>query len=143
MTKEMVHFSDGQKVVCEAEDALGVKDPQEVTCRACLDYISEQAEQEDDPFVEVKIFNRDLKDGADFNFTYRRPAELSARGKVKKAFPIQNIRLVSGAKHRLRRSLVEHLELLASPLRKYVQGAEEGKSMQIAGKRHRFAVQRV
>lgn len=148
MAKEMMHFTDGEQIVCEAKGEKATVEELGVNCPDCLKIVYERAEEENDPYIAVRVFNRDLKDGVDFNFTWRRPAILSkpdvkGKVKVKKRFPMRHVRIISGAKHMLRRSDVEHLEKLAHPIKKYVEGAEEGKSMQMDGMRHRFAITKI
>lgn len=138
-----IHFSDGEKALCGAENEPAVTDKQKVGCAKCQELLAEKASDEKDPLVEVRISCKDLDDGVDFSFVYRRPAILTAKGKVIKSFPLRKFRLVSGAKHRLPLSVVEHLEKLAHPIKAYRENAPEGKSMVITGMRHRFSIARI
>jgi len=101
------------------------------------------AADKDDPLIAVQIYHRGLTDGTDFPFVFRRPAKLDGQGKVVKRYSVRKFRLISGGKHELPLSVVEHLEKLAHPITKYVAGAAEGKSMQQAGMRYRFVITRL
>ena len=95
-----------------------------------------------EPLIAVQIWNKDIKEGSDFHFTFRRPAKMK-NGKVIERYPMERIRLISGAKHELAPYIVEHLEKLAYDELEYVEDAPEGESMQVSHKRYRFAINRL
>lgn len=122
-----VHFSDGTKAVCGAQQGTAVKDEQKVTCQRCAGILAKKAQGEGDPLVTVRVKNQDLNDGVDFAFTYE--------GKP--------YHLVNNAVHKLPRSVVEHLRRIAYPYKRYVppeEGGVSGHAMQVAGQYRRFAV---
>lgn len=122
MAKQLIHLSDGKKIVCGGK-GQGVLDENQVTCPKCLEHISKKAAKDKDPLVWCIIYNRDLADGTDFQFTYE--------GKL--------YHLVSGGTRKIPRSLIIHLRGLHYPTPKYKQG-EAGGAVKIAGIRHRFVV---
>lgn len=140
--QDAIHFSDGKKAVCGSDEPAG-KDEQKVKCPECQKWLAERAKQDDDPLIEVKIDAKDLPDGVDWPFSFERPAKLDKKGKVIKSYPIKHYRLISGAKHKLPLSVVEHLENCAYPIKKYKENAPEGQSMVISGMRHRFSISRL
>ena len=119
-----VHFSDGEKAICNAKNGMALTDAQQVTCKKCEGLLAKKAEAEGDPLLKVRVKNQDLNDGVDFTFNYEGRA----------------FRLINNAVHNLPRSVIEHLKLLAYPYKTYVPGSESGQSMQVAGKRYRFSI---
>lgn len=143
MAKEqLTHFSDGKQAVCGAK-GKAVRDQQAFNCEECKTIVAKLAEAEKDPLIKVRVFNRDLAEGVDWNFCYAREPILSKTGKVLKRFPIQKWRLINNAPHLLPLSVVEHLEKTSYPIKKYVEGQESGHSVQVTGKYHRFMVTRL
>lgn len=122
--QENIHFSDGEKAVCGAKNALAVEDQQQVICKKCINIMIKQAEEKGDPLVKIRVKNLDLNDGVDFAFN----------------FEGQPFRLINNAVHLLPKSVIKHLKNIAYPYKRYVPGQEPGQSMQVAGKRYRFAI---
>jgi len=110
------------EVACGKEEVEAVTDPQKVTCTKCQVVIDELANIKGDPIVRARINNNDLKDGQDFNFS------------------LEGVKYhgVSGAVHRVPKSVVDHLNSLAVPQKKFRENQEESKSMVDAGVRHRY-----
>lgn len=119
-----IHFSDGEKAICNARSGVALTDAQQVTCKKCQGLLAKKAEAKGDPLVKVRVKNQDLNDGVDFTFTFEGRA----------------FRLINNGVHNLPRSVIEHLELLSYPYKTYVPGQESGQSMQVTGKRFRFAI---
>ena len=118
-----IHFSDGENPACGAE-GQAVADAQNVTCKKCQVIIDAEAARKNDPIVRATIFNQDLKPGQDFNFTYE---GCHYHG-------------ISGAIHRLPKSVAMHLKDLSYPVKAYKDGQESGQSMVVVGDYHRFMV---
>ena len=121
----MIHFSDGVKAVCGAEDVPAVKDPQVITCKKCQAIIDGMAQKAGDPIVRALIFHQDLQPGQDFNFTYE---GVGYHG-------------ISGAIHRIPKSVADHLKRLAYPISAYKDGQDAGSSIVVVGNYHRFHVE--
>ncbi len=147
MTERVTHFSDGEGTACGVLDEPAVLDPQDCNCVKCLEVMAEKAEKAGDPLVKVMVIDNTLKEGQDFNFVYQREPILTkdakGRNKLKKAYDPLHYHLISGNTYSLPKSTVEHMESLAWPVKKYVAGQEEGQSMVVSGKRHRFIVSRL
>lgn len=125
MAKLITHFSDGKKIVCGADkDSTAVIDPQKVNCPKCQTVIDAKAQADGDPIVRCTIYNQDLKEGQDFNFCFEKTGYHG----------------VSGAIHRIPKSVAEHLAGLAVPQKAYREGQEAGQSMIDVGERRRFIV---
>ncbi len=125
MGKPIVHFSNGNSIVCGADkDSTAVLDPQSVTCEECQVVIDQQAQKDNDPIVRCTIYAQDLKEGQDFNFCYE---GVGYHG-------------ISGETHRVPKSVAEHLKGLAVPQKAYRESQESGESIVDAGVRHRFIV---
>lgn len=118
-----IHFSDGEKPACGAE-GQAVADEQNVTCKKCQLIIDAEARKKKDPIVRATIFNQDLKPGQDFNFNYE---GASYHG-------------ISGAIHRIPKSVAMHLKNLSYPVKAYKEGQESGQSIVLVGDYHRFMV---
>ncbi len=121
--KEPIHFSDGEKPICGDEGAA-VADAQNVTCKKCQVFINAEAVKQNDPIVRATIFDQDLKPGQDFNFTYER----------------KHYHGISGAIHRIPKSVAIHLRDLSYPVSAYKEGQESGQSIVVVGDYHRFIV---
>lgn len=120
---ELIHFSDGEKPACGGE-GQAVADAQNVTCKKCQLIINAEAVKKKDPIVRATIFNQDLKPGQDFNFTYEGG----------------HYHGISGAIHRLPKSVCMHLKNLAYPVKAYKAGQESGQSIIVVGDYHHFMV---
>jgi hypothetical protein len=123
MAKQVIHLSDGTNAVCGAKGNKAVKEDHKVTCGKCLEYLENQAKKKNDPLVWCQIYNRDLPDGTDFQFTFE--------GKL--------YHIVSGGTIRIPQSLIVHLRSLHYPTPKYEQG-ESGGAIKVEGTYHRFIV---
>jgi len=123
MAKQLIHLSDGERPVCGSKGQKAVTEEEKVTCPKCLQYLEKQAEKKNDPLVWCRIWNRDLPDGTDFQFTYE--------GKL--------FHLVSGEVKKIPQSLIVHLRSLHHPVTKYQQG-EAGGSIKVEGSYHRYLV---
>lgn len=121
--KEPIHFSDGENPACGGE-GVAVADAQNVTCLECQVIIDAAAAEKNDPIVRATIFNQDLKPGQDFNFNYE---GVGFHG-------------ISGAIHRIPKSVAEHLKNLSYPVSAYKEGQEAGQSVVMVGNYHRFIV---
>ncbi len=111
-------------VACGAEDVDAVLIPEDVDCPKCQVVIDNTAFKKGDPIVKAMINNMDLKNGQDFNLVYE---SVGYHG-------------VSGAIHRIPRSVADHLIQLAVPQKAYKENQEAGMSIVSAGVRHRFIV---
>lgn len=119
-----IHFSDGRKPACGGT-GRAVLDPQKVTCVKCQATINRKAQAKKDPIVKCTIFNRDLKKNQDFNFRYE---GVDYHG-------------ISGAIHRIPKSVAEHLNTLEYPIKEYKEDQESGRSNVAVGTYRRFIVQ--
>jgi len=119
-----IHFSDGQKPACGGT-GQAVLDTQKVTCPKCQVIIEREAQAKNDPIVRCTIFNRDLKEGQDFNFRYE---GVDYHG-------------ISGVPHRIPRSVAEHLNSREYPIKSYKEKQESGHSNVVVGTYRRFMVQ--
>ena len=150
MTERVTHFSDGEQAVCGVLDEPAVLDPQGCNCEKCLEIMAEKAEKEGDPMIKVKVIDLTLdleQTGQDFNFVYQREPILikgaNGKSKVKQAFEPKHYHLLNGEVYSLPTSTVKHMESLSWPYSRYKEGQEEGRSMVVAGKRHRFLISRL
>ena len=123
MRKKDIHLSDGEKPACGGE-GQAVADAQNVTCKKCQVIIDAEAARKNDPIVRATIFNQDLKAGQDFNFSYE-------------GRPYHG---VSGAIHRIPKSVAMHLKNLNYPVKAYKDRQESGQSVVVVGKYERFIV---
>lgn len=128
-----VHFSDGEKAVCGGKTGTAVKDEQKVTCSKCKGFLATKAKEEGDPLIKVRVKNMDIPDGTDFVFCFGRQKDNPKR--------MQGYHLVNNAVHMLPKSVIEHLRSCVYPYKRYVPDQEEGHSMQVAGRYHRFVIQ--
>ncbi len=92
--------------------------------------------------VKARILNKGLEEGVDFAFNWRRDAVEKPDGSLHR-FPILRYHLVNGEIYTLQEALVEHLEQLSFPFRKYKENAPEGESMPIVGKQSCYAISRI
>ncbi len=120
----MQHFSDGEKIVCGVKTGSGVTDPQQVDCKSCQKWIADTAAKKDDPIVKVYVTNKDIKPGEDFNFNYEGT----------------DYHMISGAVHRIPRSVARHLAGLEYPISEYKKDQEPGQSIVSIGMYQRFSV---
>jgi len=142
MAKQIVHLSDGKKIVCGAKSGKSTTDVKNYNCKKCkkavialaeklkkekaekqTDQTAKQEKKKTDTSVWCRIFNRNLVDGTDFQFTFE--------GKL--------YHLVSGGIRRIPRSVIIHLRGLHYPTPKYKQG-ETGGTVKIEGSRHCYIV---
>lgn len=128
-----IHFSDGKKAVCGSKNAKAVKDEQAVTCRNCLAVMAKMAQKGGDPLVAVRVLNKDLNEGVDWNFCFG--IDPANKRQMKR------YRLINNAAHLLPKSVIMHLRSLGYPYTRYEPGRESGQAMQVAGQYKRFAIQ--
>ncbi len=121
--KAVIHFSDGENPAC-GDQGKAVADAQTVTCKECQVIIDRAAAKKNDPIVRATIFNQDLRPGQDFNFNYEGTA----------------FHGISGAIHRIPKSVAMHLKNLCYPVSAYKDGQESGQSIVVVGTYHRFIV---
>lgn len=128
-----IHFSDGVKAVCGAKNVKAVKDEQVVTCRNCLAVMAKKAEGEGNPLIAVRILNRDLNEGVDWNFCFERDPDNPKQ--------MKRYHLINNAAHLLPRKAIFHLRSIGYPYTRYEPGQDSGHAMQVAGQYKRFMIQ--
>jgi len=85
------------------------------------------APKKQDRLVRVKITNKELAEGADWQFNYE-------------GTPYA---VINTGECTLPESVVDHLEKLAMPRKAYKEGQESGQSIVVVGTYHRVIVQRL
>lgn len=92
--------------------------------------------------VKARILNKGYDEGVDYAFNWRRDAVAKPDGSLHR-FTIELFHMVNGEIYTLPEALIEHLEQLTYPVRKYKENAPEGESIPISGTHTCYAISRI